>query len=104
MINIPKKEESKLYLFVPLWFISSSGFHSVSLLFLIYIAARSVFNFFKIKSEESFLVMLAFLMITLFHIFLLLMPFGIELYLVAHTFLIAGFLALLTMLIRVTRK
>jgi hypothetical protein len=103
MINLPKKDE-RLYLFVPLWFISSSQFHIVSLMFLIYISARSVLNFFKVKSEDAFLVMLAFLMITLFHVFLLLIPFGVELFLVAHIFLIAGFISLLTMLIRVTRK
>jgi len=103
MINLPKKDE-KLFLIVPLWFINSSQFHLTALLFLIYISARSVFNFFKVKTEDAFLVMFAFLMITLFHVFLLLMPFGIELYLVAHTFLIVGFLSLLAMLIRVTRK
>lgn len=103
MINLPKKDD-RLYMFVPLWFISSSQFHLVALMFLIYISARTVFNFFKVKTEDAFLVMLAFLMITLFHVFLLLMPFGVELYLVAHVFLIAGFLSLLTMLIRVTRK
>jgi hypothetical protein len=104
LINVPKKEANKLYLFVPLWFISSPEFHLAALVFLVYIAARSVLNSFKVKSLEAFLVMFAFLMILLFHIFLLLMPFGIELYLVAHIFLIAGFIALLTMLIRVTRK
>ena len=103
MMNLPKKDE-RFYVFVPLWFISSSQFHFVALMFLIYISARTVFNFFKIKSQEAFLVMLAFLMITLFHVFLLLIPFGVELYLVAHVFLIAGFLSLLIMLIRVTRK
>lgn len=104
MINLPKKDENKLYLFVPLWFISSPNFHLAALVFMVYVAARSVFNFFKVKSPEAFLVMFAFLMITLFHVFLLLIPFGIELYLAAHAFLIAGFLALLAMLIRVTRK
>lgn len=69
MINLPKKDE-RLYTLVPLWFISSSQFHTVSLMFLIYISARSILNFFKIKSQESFLVMFAFLMITLFHVFL----------------------------------
>ena len=106
MINVPKKssKSSQLYAFVPLWFIGSPEFHSTALLLLIYVAARSVYNFFKVKSEESFLVMFAFLAIVLFHVFLLLMPFGIELYLVAHLFLITGFLSLLAMLIRVTRK
>lgn len=103
MINLPKKDE-KFYLLVPLWFISSTQFHLVALMFLIYISARTAFNFFKTKNQDSFLVMLAFLMITLFHVFLLLMPFGVELYLAAHIFLIVGFLSLLTMLIRVTRK
>ena len=103
MVNLPKKDE-RLYLLVPLWFIGSSQFHVVALMFLVYISARTVFNFFKVKTEDAFLVMLAFLMIALFHVFLLLIPFGIELYLVAHVFLIAGFLSLLAMLIRVTRK
>lgn len=103
MVVLPKKD-TKLYAFVPLWFISSQEFHLAALLFLIYIAIKSVLNFFKVRSEEAFLVMFAFLTITLFHVFLLLMPFGIELYLFAHTFLVAGFLSLLIMLIRVTRK
>ena len=103
MINLPKKDD-KLYLLVPLWFTSSSQFHLVALMFLIYISARTVFNFFKVKSEDAFLVMLAFLMITLFHVFLLLIPFGVELYLAAHIFLVVGFISLLAMLIRVTRK
>jgi len=103
MINLPKQDE-RFYLFVPVWFISDIGFHSVALLLLFYVALRSVYNFFKVKSEGAFLVMFAFLMIILFHVFLLLMPFGIELYLFAHVFLIAGFLSLLAMLIRVTRK
>lgn len=103
MINLPK-EDKKFYLLVPLWFISSSQFHIVALMFLIYISARTVFNFFKTKNQDAFLVMFAFLMITLFHVFILLIPFGVELYLAAHIFLIVGFLSLLTMLIRVTRK
>lgn len=103
MMNIPKKDE-RFYLLVPLWFISSSQFHIVALMFLVYISARTVFNFFKVKTADAFLVMLAFLMIFLFHIFILLMPFGVELYLAAHAFLIVGFLSLLAMLIRVTRK
>jgi hypothetical protein len=103
MINLPKKK-SEFFVFVPLWFISSPGFLATAILFLFYISARSVMNFFKVKTEDAFLVMFAFLMITLFHIFLLLMPFGIELYLAAHAFLIVGFLSLLAMLIRVTRK
>jgi hypothetical protein len=103
MINLPKKDE-RFYLLVPLWFISSDQFGIVALMFLIYISARTVFNFFKTKNQDAFLVMLAFLMITLFHVFILLIPFGVELYLAAHIFLIAGFLSLLAMLIRVTRK
>lgn len=104
IIYLPKKKDPSLYAVVPLWFMSSAGVHSASLLFLMFIAAKTVLNFFKVKSEESFLVMFAFLMIILSHIFLLLIPFGIELYLVAHAFLITGFLSFLLMLIRVTRK
>jgi hypothetical protein len=103
MVNLPKKE--KLYpAFIPLWFTDSLEFHATSLLLILYVAARSVLNFFKVKTQDAFLVMLSFLMISLFHVFLLLIPFGIELYLVAHSFLIIGFLSLLFMLIRVTRK
>jgi hypothetical protein len=104
MIYLPKKNDAKFYLFVPLWFISAPQFHTTALLFFLFIAARSVLNFFKVKTQDAFLVMLAFLMITLFHIFLLLIPFGIELYLAAHAFLIVGFLSLLAMLVRVSRK
>lgn len=104
IINLPKGKGSKLYTFVPVWFINSPNFHMTSILLLLYVAAKSVSNFFKIKSEESFLVMFAFLMIALSHIFIFLIPFGIELYLVAHVFLLAGFLSLLAMLVRVTRN
>ena len=103
-INLPDRKGSEFYALAPLFFIQSPQFNLFAIVLLVFIAARNVFNFFKTKTQESFLVMFAFLMIFLFHVFLFLMPFGVELYLVAHIFLIAGFLSLLAMLVRVTKK
>jgi len=49
IINLPKAKSEKYFSFIPLWFINSQGFHVAALLLLLYVAARSVWNFFKVQ-------------------------------------------------------
>jgi len=101
----PKEAKKKLYvLYVPLWFISSADFHTASLFLLAFVVSRAAYNFYKTRSTNTLLVLLAFSLMAVFHIFIFLLPFDLTLYLLSHALLAAGFVSLLVMLIRVNRS
>lgn len=89
--------------YVPLWYLNLVDFHIVSILLLLYIAARNIANFCKKKGANNFLVMSAFVLMLSFHASLLLTEFDPTIYIAANTLLAAGFSLLLIMLIRVSR-
>lgn len=89
--------------YVPLWYLNLVDFHILSILILMYVAARNIVNFCKKKDANNFLVMLAFVLMLSFHASLLLTEFDPTIYIAANTLLAAGFGSLLIMLIRVSR-
>jgi hypothetical protein len=105
LVYLPKKFVQKIkifpVLFVPIYYMSSSAFHIVSIILVAIIAARTIFNFARSKSLNASLVMICFLAMVTHHILIYNLPFDIAFYLLAHVVLAAGFLSLLTMLIRV---
>lgn len=105
MMYLPGKIKNKFFvLYVPLWYIDFTSFHVISILFLVYVVVRNIINFREKKNLNSFLVMFGFIVVMVFHILLLQISFTPTLYLLAHSFLITGFGALLIMLIRVSRR
>jgi len=102
VLYIPKKAKNRLHVFlVPLWYLNLSSFHILSVILLSFVVFKNALNFVKIKTLNSFLVLLCFSMIILFHLSMLLLPFDMTYYLLAHVLLAAGFASLLVMLIRV---
>ena len=105
----PKEAKDKLknkfyILYVPLWFSSASGFHIASLFLLAFVVARALHNFYKSRSLNTLLVLVAFSLMAIFHVTTMLLPFDLTLYLLSHALLAAGFVSLLAMLIRVSRS
>ena len=101
----PDEVRKKFYvLYVPLWFSGADGFHIVSILLLAFVVYRALSNFYKSRSTNSFLVLLAFSLMAVFHVTMLMLPFDLTYFLVSHALLAVGFLSLLVMLIRVNRS
>jgi hypothetical protein len=71
---------------------------------LFFISAQTAINFSVRKNSASFLVMLAFGMLTLSHLFFMLTPFDPRLFVFAHVAQLAGFVLLLVMLLQVNRS
>jgi hypothetical protein len=96
---------NKLFvLYVPIWYASFDKFHIISFVLIMYVIIRSLINSFRKKNLDSYLVTFAFISLAMFHLLLLLMSFSQSMYIIANLLLIAGFLSLLYMLVRVNRK
>jgi len=91
-------------LYVPLWYLNFTNFHIASIIILLYVAAKTILNFYKERSADNFLVMFAFAAILSFHACLLFASFDPTIYLAANSLLVAGFASLLIMLIRVVNS
>jgi len=103
MIYLPEKAKF-LPLLIPVWTKGFPYFQILSFFLLSYITFRSVINFVKKKNLNTFLVFLAFGGIALYHLLLFFTFFGKIIYVVAHFSLLAGFVSLLIMLLRVRKK
>jgi hypothetical protein len=111
-------ERVKFPILIPFWYSAFPYFNVLSFFLISYIAFRSFINFVSKKTLNSFLVTLAFGGIGLYHFFLLFTSFGNIVYLIpnfsfmlgkflyilAHLSLMAGFISLLAMLVRVNRS
>jgi len=101
----PKGAGKRLYvLYVPLWFSGFDDFHIAAIFLLLLTIYRAAYNFYKAKSANALLVLLAFSLMAVFHATMLLLPFDLTYFLVSHALLAAGFLSLLAMLIRVNKS
>ena|SRR3989344_2825735 len=88
---------------VPAIFVTANyfGYINIVLFFLMaYVAFRAAMHYFSNKSPTTLLVMLSFILITLYHALLPFAAFSKILYVAAHISLIAGFGALLYMLVK----
>lgn len=104
MMYLPERRKFLPILFLPAWYRAFPYFHVSSFFLLSFVIFRTITNYFMKKSLNSFLVLIAFLFMGLFHVLLLLTPFNELIYVIAHLFLITGFISLLIMLIRVNRS
>lgn len=98
-------DKKKLWvIFVPLWYADSVKFHVVSLILLAFILVQTILNSIKRRNLNSYLVTFSFFSLSVFHLLMLLTTFTVKTYIIGNLFLIAGFLSLLCMLIRVNRR
>jgi hypothetical protein len=105
VMYLPKKFSKRFFvLYIPLYYINLTNFHIISILLLLFVVIKNIANFYKKRNLDSFLVMFAFITMISFHSLLLLTPFDVELYLLAHVIITVGFASFLTMLIRVSRR
>jgi hypothetical protein len=75
----------------------------ITVFFLIaFIAAQAAMNYAVRKDKNSLLVLIAFVLLAISHVFFILPPFITVFFVIAHLTQLFGFLALLTMLLRVT--
>ena len=102
LIYLPEKKKF-FPLLIPVWFKGFPYFQIVSFFVLSYIVFRSAVNFATKKNLNTFLVFAAFGAIALYHLLLFFTFFGKIVYVVAHFSLLAGFLSLLIMLLRVRK-
>jgi len=87
-----------------LWYSYSEYFHLISLAMLVFVSFNNILHYKEKKSLNSLLVVFSFGMISLSHLFFLFSSVGGLMYVLAHTSMLAGFIALLTMVMRVTKK
>lgn len=100
--KLSKSTGGMFVLYLPLWYLDISDFHVLSIVLLAYTMLKNLFNFYKKRVLDNFLVMFAFLAMVSFHALLLFVPFDPTIYLAANGLLAAGFASLLAMLIRVS--
>ena len=75
----------------------------IVLLFLVaYVTVHTGMNYFTTKDRNAFLVFLAFLFLTLSHIFFILIPISPLSFVIGHTLQLSGFVSLLAMLLQVS--
>jgi hypothetical protein len=76
----------------------------IILLFLVlYIAVQTGINYSTTKDKNAFLVFLAFIFLTISHLFFILQPISALLFVIGHILQLLGFVSLLMMLLRVAR-
>ncbi len=86
------------------WWAVMPYFHLLSFFIISYVIFRTLISYIESRKTNSLLVFMAFLFMGIFHILLLLTPYGKILYVAAHFILLIGFLALLAVLLRINRK
>lgn len=105
LVYFPRKIKARNYIvFVPLKYASFELFHVISIIIMSFVSLQVLKNYNVGRNFNSLLVAVAFILIGIFHLTLLLIPFSPTLYLAANSFLALGFLSFLIMLIRVRRR
>lgn len=89
---------------VPWWFVLFPFFHLLSVLMIAFPVFKSLVNWSQNRNRSGFMVFLAFSGIGMFHLLSFFTFAAATLYIVASAFLILGFLSLLAVLIRVSRR
>ena len=102
---LPDKTKAGLTpIMIPMWYTGFPYFNILSFFLLSYAIFNAIVNYTSKKNLNSFLVMAAFSLIGLYHLLLFFTSFDKIIYVAAHLSLILGFLSLLAMLMRVSRK
>ncbi len=103
LIYLPK-DFKIMPLFLPFWYKGYPYFHVVSLFMMSFVIFRSTANWFVKRTTNSLLVFSSFLLIGFYHLFLFFTSFSEWMFVLAHISLMLGFLSLLAMVFRVSRK
>jgi hypothetical protein len=93
-----------MFAILPWWFIMFPFFHLLAVLLLAFVVFRAFLNWTQVKTRSGFMVFLAFGGIGMFHLLSFLTFTKAMFYVVANSFLILGFVALLVVLVRVSRR
>lgn len=105
LMYLPKfKEKAPTFSIILVWWAVMPYFHLLSFFIISYVIFRTLVSYIESRKTNSLLVFIAFLFMGIFHILLLLTPYGKILYVAAHFILLIGFLSLLAVLLRVNRK
>jgi len=86
-----------------LWYSYHEYFHLASLIIMIFISFKNVLNYNEKRSLNSFLVMISFMLISIFHLLHLFSFISGWMYVFAHISVLSGFITLLIMLLRVKK-
>lgn len=87
-----------------LWTSYHEYFHLIAFLMTAFVAFRNLLNYNEKKSQNSFLVVLSFSLMALFHLFHLFAFVSGWMYVLAHLSMLTGFCTLLAMVARVKNK
>lgn len=104
LMYIPKFKEKLPAFSILFWWAAFPYFHLLSFFIISYVIFRSMINYVTRRNSSSLLVFLTFLFMGIFHVLLLLAPYGKIIYAGAHIILLIGFISLLAVLIRINRK
>ncbi len=83
-----------------LWYFYSEYFHLIGLAMIVFVVFRTIINYNERRDLNSFLVMMSFILISLFHVFYLFSFTSEWMYVLSHLSLLAGFVSLLVMVSR----
>ena len=97
LLTLPSTES------IHLWQTYHEYFHLIAFLMTVFVAFRNVLNYTEKKNLNSFLVMISFSFISLFHLFHLFSFVSGWMYVFAHISMLIGFSSLLVMVLRVKK-
>jgi hypothetical protein len=105
MMYLPEsKKKMPMFAILPWWFVLFPFFHLISVLLIAFVVFRSFINWTTKKTRSGFAVFTAFSGIGLFHLLSFFTFQFAMFYIVANFCLILGFLSLLVVLVRVSRR
>ena len=104
LMYLPRFKEKLPAFSILFWWAAFPYFHLLSFFIISYVIFRSLISYISSRNYSSFLVFITFLFMGIFHILLLLAPYGKLLYAGAHIILLIGFISLLAVLFRIKRK
>ncbi len=103
LTSMSEKIKMPLMFILPVWYAAFPYFHITSIFLMAFIVFNSLLNFLRAKNLTTVLVLLAFIFISIFHLSLIVIPINETVYVLAHFFLLLGFLSFLFMLVRVLK-
>lgn len=104
LMYLPEQKKTSIFGILPWWFVIFPFFHLFSVLLLAFPIFKSFVNWNQNRSRSSFAVFVAFGCIGLFHLLSFMTFSKAMFYVLANVFLILGFLSLLLVLFRVSRR
>ena len=105
MMYLPEERKKRpIFSILPWWFVLFPFFHLLSVLMMAFVVFRSFINWSHKKTKSGFAVFMAFSGIGLFHLMSFFTFVFAMFYVLSNIFLVLGFLGLLVVLVRVSRR